>query len=647
MSATKTAETIVPAAPVRATASPLRSALPVLLLVAVTIVGLTAAHGGYFPTSWGLSATLLLWITGLWLVVSGRTDAGRLDLLFLGLLLALTAWIGLSIAWSIVPAQSVLELERTVVLFAGVAALLVLARREDVTRICGVVLAAITAVCAYSLATRLFPERLGTYDSIAGYRLSDPIGYWNTLGLFAAMGALLAVGVLADARTRWTRAAAAASLVVLVDTLYYTYSRGASVALAAGYAVLLVASPHRLRTIAATVVIAVPVAIAVLLSSRPYALTHIDVTLSESSSAGHRLAPVLLFLALAAALLVLLLDVADRRVSVPRNVRLAVAGLLVAAIVVTVAAVVIREGGPVAMTRHAWRSFNTPPSTAAETNLNKRLFSFGGNGRVHLWRVARDEFEAHRLTGGGPGTFERTWQGRRDANFKVRDAHSLYVETLGELGPVGLVLLVGFLLVPVGAALAVRRHAFLPGVLGAYSAFVIHAGVDWDWEISGVTLTALVIAALAVVAARRRESRIVTGALRVPAAGLVVIVSLGTTVAFLGNGALARAQDAAAAKSFGDAVDDANRARRLMPWSPWPLITRGDAQLGAGDASEAAASYRHAISIDSGEWRAWLGLAFATTGQERKAAFARARGLYPNSSELNVAAARLHIETND
>ena len=646
MTATETVESLPPAseAPVDP-AAPLRPALPVLLLVLASIVGLAAAHGGYFPTSWGLSATLLLWATSLWLVLSGRTDAGWVDVVYLGLFLALTAWIALSITWSIVPAQSVLDLERTVLLAAGIAALLMLARRDDVYRISGLVLASITAVCSYSLATRLFPERLGTYDPIAVYRLSDPLGYWNTLGVFAVMGALLAVGVLADGKAWWSRAAAAASLVILVVTLYYTYSRGAWIAFATGLAVLIAISPRRLRTTAVTAVAAAPVGTAVLLSSRPHALTHVDVKLADSTAAGHRLAPVLLALALVAASLVLLLDLADRRVSIPRRVRLATGAALLAALAITIAAFVIREGGPVEMTQKAWSSFEAAPNPET-TNLSERLFSFSGNGRAELWRAARDEYEARRLTGGGSGTFERTWQARRDAHFKVRDAHSLYAETLGELGPIGLALLVSFLLVPLGTAVALRQQTLLPGIAAAYAAFVVHAGVDWDWEISGATLTALVIGSLAVIAARRREPRTLHAGLRVPAAALVVVLSLGTIVAFLGNGALARAQDSIASKSYADAVDEADRAHRLMPWSPWPLIERGDAEFGAGETKAALESYRHAIEIDSGEWRAWLGIAFATTGHERKRAFAHALRLYPNSAELRDAAARLKAETN-
>jgi hypothetical protein len=126
----------------------------------------------------------------------------------------------------------------------------------------------------------------------------------------------------------------------------------------------------------------------------------------------------------------------------------------------------------------------------------------------------------------------------------------------------------------------------------------------------------------------------------------VVIVSLGMIVAYLGNGALARAQDAVTAESYADAIDDANRARRLMPWSPWPLIARGDAEFGAGQTQAAGASYRHAIAIDGGEWRAWLGVAFATRGSQRTTAFAHAQRLYPNSAELRTAAARLKLETS-
>ncbi len=621
-----------------------RSPLPTMLVAGGAVVGIASTQGGYFPSSWGLGATLLLWTIALWLVVSGRTDAGRLDAVFLGLLALFTCWIGLSIVWSEVPAQSVLDLERTLVLVAGLTAVLALVSRSHVPQLAAVLLTAISLVSAYALATRLFPDRLGRFDPIAGYRLADPLGYWNSLGIFCAMGALLAVGFAADATVRWARAAAAASLVVLLTTLYFTYSRGAWIALGLGLCLLVAVTPRRLRTVAAALVAAAPAALAVLLASRSYALTHTDAPLTQASADGHRLALVIIALGAAGAGLALLLDVAQRRVVIPRRARLAAGAVLLSVALLVPAALVAREGGPVALGREAWGAFSAPPR-AGTGDLDRRLFDFSGTGRVELWRAARDAYWDHPLTGSGAGTFERYWQSRDDASFKVRDAHSLYLETLAELGPPGLVLLAATLLVPLGAGLTARRRALLPAAMGAYAAFLVHAGVDWDWELSGVTLTALLVGCLGIVAARRSELRTLAGPARVAGCVVASVASLATILVFLGNGALDRAQDAVSARSYGEAVAEANRARMLMPWSPWPLITRGDAQLAAGLPASAAASYRRAIEIDSGEWRGWFGLALATKGKRRASALAHAQALYPRSLEIEATIAKLEDET--
>ncbi len=59
------------------------------------------------------------------------------------------------------------------------------------------ILAAITAVSINGLLTRLFPDQLGVFDPISGYRLSEPVGYWNAFGILAAMGTLIALGLAA------------------------------------------------------------------------------------------------------------------------------------------------------------------------------------------------------------------------------------------------------------------------------------------------------------------------------------------------------------------------------------------------------------------------------------------------------------------
>ena len=63
-------------------------------------------------------------------------------------------------------------------------------------------------------------------------------------------------------------------------------------------------------------------------------------------------------------------------------------------------------------------------------------------------------YEANIRAGRGAGSYEQHWLADRPFEHKVRDAHSLYLETLSELGPVGLVLLLVALGAPLAAAVA-------------------------------------------------------------------------------------------------------------------------------------------------------------------------------------------------
>jgi O-antigen ligase len=80
----------------------------------------------------------------------------------------------------------------------------------------------------------------------------------------------------------------------------------------------------------------------------------------------------------------------------------------------------------------------------------------------------------------------------------VKDAHSLPLETLTELGIVGLALLlvlVGAVLV--GARDALRANAALAaGPAAAAATWFVHAAIDWDWEMPALTLIAVACAGL-------------------------------------------------------------------------------------------------------------------------------------------------------
>jgi hypothetical protein len=117
--------------------------------------------------------------------------------------------------------------------------------------------------------------------------------------------------------------------------------------------------------------------------------------------------------------------------------------------------------------------------------------------RAAYWHVAWQEYRAHPILGSGAGTFAGYWarSGEITAHGGALDAHSLYVETLAELGPIGLALVVAMLLVPLRSAVARRRATYVPAAAGAYFAFLLHAGLDWDWEMPAVVVAALACAA--------------------------------------------------------------------------------------------------------------------------------------------------------
>ena len=102
-----------------------------------------------------------------------------------------------------------------------------------------------------------------------------------------------------------------------------------------------------------------------------------------------------------------------------------------------------------------------------------------------------EEVRERPLLGSGAGSFYLTWREHRAVDTEVRDAHSLYVETLSELGPVGLVLVLVLIVLPLAVAVGRRGDAVGAAAAAGFAVFAVHAGLDWDWEMPVVTLVAL------------------------------------------------------------------------------------------------------------------------------------------------------------
>jgi hypothetical protein len=267
------------------------------------------------------------------------------------------------------------------------------------------------------------------------------------------------------------RALAGAALPLLGLDLYLTLSRGALGALVAGLLVLVALIPTRAGVLAALLAAAATALPAVLAET---ALTGVMRTRAES---GAGLA-MLVFLVLAAAACAFAATRIDGAKVLPRLRPLAVTAL-VAALAITILSV--RSGTP--------------------TTGTERLVSAQSN-RYDYWGIAVDTFAEHPLRGIGTGSFRVEWLLHRDRDESVRDAHSLYLEAAAELGIIGLAALAALF----GGVIAAARRARAPAAAAALATWAIHAGIDWDWELPGLTLFAVLLAGRLLAAAQERAA---------------------------------------------------------------------------------------------------------------------------------------------
>lgn len=614
------------------------------LLAFITVTAVASANGGYFATEWGWSAIALLLVVGTAVAVRASVSLGPLEWTMLGALAAFTGWMALSTAWSVSSSQPVLETERDVVYVAALAAFFLLASRRSVEWTAGSVLAAIYTVSTYALLTRLAPDLFGSGSPSIFYQLAVPFDYWNALGLFVAMGLLLGAGFAVHGRDTALRVGAAAAIVPLACTLYFTFSRGALLALVAGAVVLFALDPERLRACFVLLTLAPLPVVGVALASRSDALTRQGASIDAAAHDGHRIGAALVLLAALEAGVCLVLPGPARRVVGNRRLGIAAATALVAVVAVGAVAEIVRVGGPAKLAGNAYDAF-TSAERPGSTDLNRRLVNLSGSGRVDYWRVAWHEYADHPLLGTGGGSYERFWVHDRPNAFYTRNAHNLYLEVLAELGPVGLALLLVALGTPLVAAVRMQHGPFVAALAAVYVAFLVHAAIDWDWQMTGLTLTALFCGAALVVAARPEDAGWALRS-RHRAAALAV---LGVVVAFVfvvhvGNTAIATASRAVSSGDAAHAEAPARRATRWAPWSyeGWQLL--GEAQLAERNLRAARQSLRKAIAKDDRSWRLWFDLAEASKGVGRRRALDRAGALSPRSSEVAALRKASHFQ---
>jgi hypothetical protein len=341
---------------------------------------------------------------------------------------------------------------------AVVLALLLLARRGATRLLVPATHVAISGLLLYAVGRYLLSGR--HYDEFEQYNLTNPLGYANAVGILAVLGLLLAVGLVAGTAPRRWRAAAAATVPLLAAALVLAQSTASDMALAVGLAVTALLTPALMRFLRALLLVAPAGAIAFGLATS----SHLAANVPSPRFSGPALAAIVAGCAALAAAPVAYAALPAAETSGRRARR-----------VVLAAVVVLALGGAALVARAG----STEP-------------------RASYYRVAwRHEVLTDPLLGTGAGTFGHYWVrfGNPIAFGGALDTHSLYLETLAELGPVGLLLVAAFLLAPLRGVIRRRGVAYVPAAAGAYAAFLVHAGLDWDWEVPAVVVAALCCAA--------------------------------------------------------------------------------------------------------------------------------------------------------
>jgi hypothetical protein len=368
----------------------------------------------------------------------------------LGLLFAFTALTALSVVWSVQPDDSFKDAGRMLAysgVFGATVALVRVASDRWPAILGGLALAA-AVVCGYALLTKIFPGELVPVSPYA--RLEEPYGYWNALGLTAAMGAICCMWLGARRSGHALLSALAyPAMGLLLVTLMLAYSRGALVALALGLVLWLCIVPLRLRGAAVLIAGGACAGAIVAWDFSTHALSAESVTLSERATAGHQLGALLVAMVVVLALVGLAVGFfTSRREPSPvtrQRVGAALLALVVLALIAFAGALAHSQRGLTGSVSHAVDAL-TNPNAKPPPNTPGRLTAVA-SVRARYWKEALEVFSAHPALGAGASGFQTAQlRYRTVATLEVKNAHGFAVQTLADLGAIGLALALALLL---------------------------------------------------------------------------------------------------------------------------------------------------------------------------------------------------------
>jgi O-antigen ligase len=524
--------------------------------------------------------------------------------------------------------------------------------------------AAIVAICATAIIARTHPDLILDPTLADEPRLAHPLTYWNALGMLAGIGIVLCTYLTTSTRNSpIARVLGAAATPLLALTLLYTLSRGPTwITVAALIVYVVIGRPRALLTGAAAIA---PATVIALVAANPTSnLTDLNPTGPAAIAEGEYVFGVLIFCMIGAGLVRALMLPLDARLSRLRlgyqTRRQVVVGGGVCAIVLVLAGTIAFDAPGIAGTKY--HEFTDRDLTTPDTRGQSRLVSARSNGRLDLWDVAIDAYRSDRLKGTGAGTFELQWaQGRERLSYVVH-AFNLYAEVLGELGLIGLLPLLVTLGLILGAFAYRARGAdrsLFAALLAVGLAWVVHAGVDWDWQMPALTLWLFALGGAAL-ARSPLESRMDgggSGASSINGSRVNPIVRVVGVAACVGL-AIIPARVAISQDRLNRAIDgmergdckaaraEAKSALDAIEQRPTPYRVLALCDMSQRRFELAVVHAGQALERDPGNWELTytLAVARASAGLDPSAAAQRAAAQNPLEQISSTGPARLNVE---
>jgi O-antigen ligase len=592
-------------------------------------------------------------------VAAGSLLAGRDRRAAYGMpaLLCFAALVALTIAsvlWSVNPSDTWLEASRTLsyaVVF-GVAIVFARLAPHRWAAVLGGTVVASVIICVYALLTKVFPGALNPDEVYA--RLREPFGYWNAIGLMAALGVpgCLWLGARRDGHAA-IGALAYPALGLMLLTLLLAYSRGGLLALVIGLAAWFTLVPLRLRGVAVLATSATGAVLIALWAFSQDGLSKDRMTIDQRAAAGHELGVLLIVLIAVLLAAGLAIGFAAARRAPRSDIRRAAGLTLIVAVallpVVGAIGLAFSTRGLGGSISHGWKQL-TDPHASTPPNDPGRLTAVG-SVRARYWNEALKMWKGHPGKGVGAGGYATLRPRYRQDDLDVRHAHGYVVQTLADLGVAGMlvsVALLAFWLIAATSAIGRRRglphtpeRVALMTMLTVVVIFGVHSFVDWTWFVPGNAVVALLcagwlagrgpllpepIASAGAIADRMRAGlRTPPRAVLAGAALLVALIAAWATWQPLrSQDAMDDALAALERKDVKAARADAQAAEDRNPLAVEPLFVRSVVEQQAGDRTGARGALEDAVKLQPTNPEPWLRLASYALNVEHDPAQAEA-----------------------